>query len=239
MTQAVGPAKEPVIVLLSGGMDSATVLWYAQSLGYDVHALSFDYGQHAHPELIRAGELAAKLGIEHRVLRLGLDAVGGTALVGDRVVPDAGKAQTRFGIPETYVPARNTVFLSVAMGLAETLGAYRIFIGANNMDYSGYPDCRPEYIDAFNRLAAVATAEGAAGGRKVVVEAPLMHLTKAEIVALGVKLGVDFSLTLSCYAPSADGVSCGRCESCVLRLKGFKDAGLSDPVAYSAVDRVS
>lgn len=233
MTSNHGCAGEPAIVLLSGGMDSATVLSYAHSLGYDVHALSFDYGQHAKPELERATQLAARLGIEHRILRLGLDAVGGTALVGDRVVPDAGKAVTKFGIPETYVPARNTVFLAVAMGLAETLGAYRVFIGANNMDYSGYPDCRPEYIAAFNQLAAVATAEGVSGGRRVVVEAPLMHLTKAEIVAMGVKLGVDFRLTMSCYAPTQEGLSCGRCESCVLRLKGFRDAGIADPVEYA------
>lgn len=233
---AKGSDAERAIVLLSGGMDSATVLWYAHAEGYEVHALSFDYGQHAQGELRRASELASKLGVEHRILRLGLDAVGGTALVGDRVVPDAGKAETRFGIPETYVPARNTVFLAVAMGWAETLGAYRVFIGANNMDYSGYPDCRPEYIQAFNQLAAVATAEGASGGRRVVVEAPLMKLTKAEIARLGHRLGVDFSLTMSCYAPNPEGVSCGRCESCVLRLKGFREAGLVDPISYATVE---
>ena len=203
--------------------------------GYAVHTLSFDYGQHCRTELQAAARLARAAGVtQHMMLPLSLGEIGGSTLTGDRPVPPADEAKMHFGIPETYVPARNTVFLAVALGWAEGLGAHSIFIGANSLDYSGYPDCRPEYIEAFNRLAALATAEGAAGGRPVTVEAPLMHMSKAEIIKEGLRLGVDFSLTVSCYQPSPDSFPCGTCESCVLRLKGFADAGVSDPLRYAS-----
>jgi len=225
--------REPAVVLLSGGLDSATVLAMAVEQGYAVHALSFDYGQHCRTELDAAARLARAAGApQHLVLPLSLDEIGGSALTEDRPVPAADAAALNFGIPETYVPARNTVFLAVALGWAEVLGAHTIFIGANSLDYSGYPDCRPEYLEAFNRLAALATAEGSAGGRPVTVEAPLMHMSKAEIIKEGLRLGVDFSLTVSCYQPSPDNLACGSCESCTLRLKGFADAGINDPIEY-------
>lgn len=223
---------DPAVVLLSGGLDSATALAIAIARGHAVHALTFDYGQHCRTELQAAARLARTVGAAHKVLPLSLGEIGGSALTENRPVPAAGQAETRFGIPETYVPARNTVFLAVALGWAEVLGAHSIFIGANSLDYSGYPDCRPEYLEAFNRLAALATAEGAGGGRPVVVHAPLMHMSKAEIINQGVRLGVDFSLTVSCYQPSTNGAPCGTCESCVLRLRGFADADLPDPLPY-------
>jgi 7-cyano-7-deazaguanine synthase len=224
---------ERAIVLLSGGLDSATVLAHAVRAGYEVYALSVDYGQHAVRELDAARALCrAWPVVEHKVVRIGLHQLGGSALVEDRPVPAAGEAQLRHGIPETYVPARNTVLLSLALGWAEVVGAYTLFIGANSLDYSGYPDCRPEYIEAFNALARLAVAEGSAGGRPIRVEAPLMHMSKAEIVRRGLELGLDYGMTVSCYEPAADGRACGRCESCVLRLKGFAEAGATDPVPY-------
>lgn len=226
-------SREKAVVLLSGGLDSATVLWHAQEAGYELYALSVDYGQHATPELEAARQLCAALGVaDHKVVPIGLKTLGGSALVEDRPVPTATSAQRSHGIPETYVPARNTVLLSVALGWAEVIGAYRIMIGANSLDYSGYPDCRPQFIEAFNKLAAVAVAEGSAGGRPIVVEAPLMAMTKAQIIRHGLSLGVDYGLTVSCYQPAAGGEACGRCESCELRLKGFAEAGHKDPVAY-------
>ncbi len=225
--------REKAVVLLSGGLDSATVLWHARQAGYELYALSVDYGQNAFPELEAARKLCAAVGVaDHKVVPIGLKALGGSALVEDRPVPTAATAQRHHGIPETYVPARNTVLLSVALGWAEVVGAYRIMIGANSLDYSGYPDCRPKFIEAFNKLAEVAVAEGSAGGRHIVVEAPLMAMTKAQIVEYGLSLGVDYSLTVSCYQPAPGGLACGRCESCELRLKGFAEAGHTDPVAY-------
>jgi 7-cyano-7-deazaguanine synthase len=227
--------SERAVVLLSGGLDSATVLAHAVDLGLEVYALSVDYGQQAQLELKAATRLSASLAIaQHKIVSIGLNQLGGSALVEDRPVPDARAAKRTHGIPETYVPARNTVMLSVALGWAEVLGAYRIFIGANALDYSGYPDCRPEYLEAFNALARLAVAEGSAGGRPVVVEAPLMHLTKAQIIARGLELGVDFAATISCYQPSPAGLACGRCESCELRLKGFAENGSTDPAPYLA-----
>lgn len=217
------------MVLLSGGLDSATVLAIAVDRGHAVYTLTFDYGQHCQTELQAAARLARAAGAEHKVLPLSLDKIGGSALTEDRPVPAAGQAALNFGIPETYVPARNTVFLAIALGWAEVLGAYSIFIGANSLDYSGYPDCRPEYLEAFNRLAALATAQGAGGGRPVTVEAPLMHMSKAQIIKEGMRLGVDYSLTVSCYQPTPAGHPCGACESCVLRQRGFADADLADP----------
>lgn len=225
--------QEKAVVLLSGGLDSATVLRHVQEAGYAVHALSVDYGQHANSELTAAAQLCRSAGVEdHKIVPIGLKALGGSALVEDRPVPAAADAVRRHGIPETYVPARNTVLLAVSLGWAEVVGAYRIFIGANALDYSGYPDCRPKFIEAFNRLAQVAVAEGADGGRPIIVEAPLMDLSKAQIIRYGLSLGVDYGVTVSCYQPASDGRACGRCESCELRLKGFAEAGHQDPVPY-------
>lgn len=220
-------------MLVSGGLDSGTMLALADSQGYEVYCLSFDYGQHSRSEIAAAKRLAERYRVaDHRVIPVGLDRIGGSALLGFEKVPAAGQAKTHFGIPETYVPARNTVFLSLGLGWAEVLGAYHVFIGANAVDYSGYPDCRPEYIDAYNQLARLAVAEGSGGGRPIRIEAPLMQMTKGEIVALGLRLGLDYALTVSCYDATADGLACGVCDSCSLRLKGFADAGSRDPAKY-------
>jgi len=193
-----------------------------------------DYGQHCRHELVAAERIAEKFGVaQHRVVSIGLEQFGGSALVGDRAVPRADEATRNFGVPETYVPARNTVFLSLALGWAEIIGAYALVIGANSLDYSGYPDCRPEYIEAFSDLAAVAVAEGASGGRRVVVLAPLMDLSKAEIIMMGTSMGIDYSMTVSCYQPTPEGYACGTCESCMLRKKGFAEAGAMDPTVYA------
>ena len=225
-------AREKVVVLLSGGMDSATALAMARNEGFECYALSFDYGQKCREELHAAAFLASSMGaVRHFVIPIGLDRYGGSALTDERPVPRSGEARTEFGIPETYVPARNTVFIAFALGWAETLGAHTVFIGANSVDYSGYPDCRPEYIAAWNQLARLATAEGASGGRPVEIRAPLMHLSKAQIIRTGRALGVDYGMTVSCYAPQ-DGLACGKCDSCVLRLKAFAEAGFPDPAPY-------
>jgi 7-cyano-7-deazaguanine synthase len=221
------------VLLLSGGLDSATLLAWACHQGYQVHALSVSYGQHSESELRAASRLAEYFRIaDHRIIRVELDQFGGSALLGDRTVPDSGQAATRFGIPETYVPARNTIFLSLALGWAEVLGAHTLLIGANAVDYSGYPDCRPAFIQAFNALAALAVAEGSTGGRPIRVETPLMNLSKAQIVALGNELNLPFELTVSCYDADPQGRACGRCDSCVLRRNGFAEAGIEDPIVY-------
>lgn len=217
------------VVLLSGGLDSATVLASAVHEGYACHALSLAYGQRHAAELTAAAQVAQMLGaIEHKTLRLDLSAIGGSALT-DRniVVPE----QPGPGIPVTYVPARNTVFLAVALGWAEVLSAEDIFIGVNAVDYSGYPDCRPEFIRAFEHLAKLATRAGVEGGR-FHVHAPLMKLSKAEIIRHGIQLGVDYSLTVSCYQATDAGEACGRCDSCRLRRRGFEEAGVPDPTRY-------
>jgi 7-cyano-7-deazaguanine synthase len=220
------------VVMLSGGLDSATVAALAKHAGFAVYALSFDYGQRHRTELAAASRVAAHLGVaEHRVVRLDLRAIGGSALTDDAVsVPkdalDAG------GIPVTYVPARNTIFLALALGYAETIGASDLFFGANALDYSGYPDCRPAFVEAFERLANVAT-KAADEGRPFHVHAPLMQMTKAQIIREGVALGVDYALTHSCYDPSADGIACGHCDSCLLRKRGFEEAGVPDPTRYA------
>ncbi|MHB1609973.1 MAG: 7-cyano-7-deazaguanine synthase QueC [Acidiferrobacter thiooxydans] len=214
------------VVLLSGGLDSATILALARKEGFQCHALSFDYGQRHKGELKAAAAVAAAGGAhEHRVATLGVGFIGGSALTDFGLsVPQAPTT----GIPVTYVPARNTVFLAVALGWAEVLGAHDLFIGVNAVDYSGYPDCRPEYLAAFETLANLATKAGVEGGR-FRIRAPLLHLTKAEIIRAGLDLGVDYGLTLSCYAPNDAGQACGACDACRLRAKGFAEAGVPDP----------
>jgi 7-cyano-7-deazaguanine synthase len=221
------------VVLLSGGLDSTTTLAVARGRGFDVFALSVDYGQRHRVELERAGRVAKAMGVaDHRTVRLDLRAIGGSALTGDAAVPKSRSAdEMGHDIPVTYVPARNTILLGLALGYAETVGAFDLFLGANVLDYSGYPDCRPEFLQAFERLAEVATKAGVEGG-KYRVHAPLLKLTKAQIIREGVRLGVDYALTLSCYDPDAAGRACGRCDSCALRKKGFAEAGMPDPTAY-------
>ncbi len=220
------------VVLLSGGLDSATALAMARDQGFDCHALSFDYGQRHRCELAAAAELARHLGaVEHRTLRLDLGQLGGSALTDDAIdVPDGGGT----GIPATYVPARNTVFLSMALAWAEVLGAWDLVIGANAVDYSGYPDCRPAFIEAFEAMANQALKATVEGEGRVRVRTPLMALSKAAIIAEGVRLGVDYGLTISCYNPDEQGRACGRCDSCQLRARGFVEAGVTDPTVYRA-----
>jgi 7-cyano-7-deazaguanine synthase len=224
----------PAVVLLSGGLDSSTVVAIAQRDGYEVHALSFAYGQRHTVELEAAQRIARTAGItDHRVATIDLGTFGGSALTDDIDVPKHDTAdELGDGIPVTYVPARNTIFLSFALAFAEVLGSSDIFIGVNALDYSGYPDCRPEFIAAFQELARIATKTGVEGSTSVTIHAPLIDLTKAEIAKLGTELGVDYSLTISCYDADAEGLACGRCDSCLLRHKGFVDAGLPDPTPY-------
>ncbi len=220
------------VVLLSGGLDSATVLAMAQADGYDCYTLGFNYGQRHDSELRAALRVAAAQGThEHKIIRLNLDAIGGSALTdGDIDVPEEATGEGE--IPVTYVPARNTVFLSIALGYAEVIGANHLFIGANAVDYSGYPDCRPEFIEAFERLANVATKAGVEGAG-IRVHAPLMSLTKGDIVKVGTQLGVDYGLTVTCYQADEQGAACGRCEACRLRRAGFDEAGIPDPTKYA------
>jgi 7-cyano-7-deazaguanine synthase len=224
------------VLLLSGGLDSATCLAIARADGFEVTTLSFRYGQrHAH-ELEAARRIAAAAGVEHLVVDLDLGAYGGSALTDATVeVPkhDSVEDLDAGGIPVTYVPARNTIFLAHALALAEVRGAVDIVIGVNAVDYSGYPDCRPEFIAAFERVADLATRAGAEG-RRCTIHAPLISLTKADIIRRGVGLGVDYALTTSCYDPAPDGGACGRCDACLLRARGFRDAGVVDPTRYAA-----
>jgi 7-cyano-7-deazaguanine synthase len=223
------------VVLLSGGLDSATVLAIARDRGFEPHALSFRYGQRHDSEIEAARLVAAHLGVSrHAIVDIDLRAFGGSALTADIPVPkDRSDDAIGTGVPITYVPARNTIFLSLALGWAETLGAADIFLGVNAVDYSGYPDCRPEFLEAFERLANLATRAATEEGRRLTVHAPLLHCTKREIVQLGTALGVDFSLTRSCYDPDEHGAACGRCDACHLRLRGFADAGIQDPAPYA------
>ena len=218
------------VVLLSGGMDSATAGALARDQGFEIHALSFRYGQRHAAELASARRVAEWLGVRnHVVLEIDLRAFGGSALTSGLEVPkDTPLERIGSGIPATYVPARNTIFLSFALGFAEVLGAADIFMGANALDYSGYPDCRPEYIEAFERMANLATRAGVEG-RRLRIHTPLIALTKAEIVKLGERLDVDFGITWSCYDPTPEGTPCGRCDACLLREKGFREAGMTDP----------
>lgn len=222
------------VVLLSGGLDSTTVLAIAMREGYSVYALSFDYGQTHKSELEAAARIATKAGVErHVILKIDLRAFGGSALTDEMEIPKHRSAEEMgAGIPVTYVPARNTVFLSLALAWAEALGAGSIFIGVNALDYSGYPDCRPEYIEAFQRLANLATKAGVEGGVQFQIHTPLIAMTKKQIIEAGIALGVDYATTSTCYDPSPSGVACGSCDACVLRLKGFAEAGLPDPVPY-------
>jgi len=223
------------VVLLSGGLDSATTLAIARRQGFAVHALSFDYGQRHRIELDCAKQLAARHGVvQHVILPIDLRRFGGSALTSDLAVPkDRPLDEMSQGIPITYVPARNTIFLSFALAWAEVLGADDIFLGVNALDYSGYPDCRPEYIAAFQAMANLATKAGVEGRQRLTIHTPLIHCTKAEIIRQGLALGVDYALTTSCYDPAADGRACGRCDACLLRLKGFAEAGASDPRSYA------
>ena len=218
------------VVLLSGGMDSTVTLAIARSEGFMTYALTMLYGQKHSGEVLAAKRVAQQMGVaEHVVVPLDLRPFGGSALTSDLPVPkDRSPDEMAHGIPVTYVPARNTLFLALALGWAEVLGARDIFIGVNVLDYSGYPDCRPEFLEAFERLAKLATKAGVEGGA-FKIHAPLLCMTKADIVRRGVELGVDFSLTTSCYDPAADGTACGRCDACTLRLRGFAEAGVTDP----------
>jgi 7-cyano-7-deazaguanine synthase len=221
----------PAVVLLSGGVDSTTTLAVARSEGYACYALSFDYGQRHARELDAARQVAQALGAtEHLVLRLDLRKIGGSALTAELPVPKGRSAEEiAHGIPVTYVPARNTIFLAHALAWAEVLGAQDLFIGVSALDYSGYPDCRPEYIEAFERMANLATKAGVEGRSRFRVHTPLIRLSKAEIIRCGLALGVDFALTWSCYEPRPDGRPCGLCDACLLRQKGFAEAGAPDP----------
>lgn len=223
------------VVLLSGGLDSATVLAMARAEGYECYSVSFDYGQRHRAELHAARRVAESMGVrEHKVLTLGLTDIGGSALTDDAIaVPDFADPlkETASTIPVTYVPARNTVFLSLALGWAEVLGARDIFIGANVVDYSNYPDCRPEYLQAFETMANLATRAGVEGD-PFHIRAPLMDLTKAGIISAGIRLGVDYAMTVSCYQADDQGAACGVCDSCIYRRKGFKEAGVADPTRY-------
>lgn len=225
--------NKKAVLLLSGGLDSSTVLAIAQDQGYDVHTISFRYGQRHDFELQCAANIANKAGVKHVVLDLDLSKFGGSALTADIAVPkDRNENEMSSDIPVTYVPARNTVFLSCALSMAEALDTGDIFIGVNALDYSGYPDCRPEYIKAFQTMANLATKGGVEGHLPVTIHTPLIDLTKAQIITQGLYLGVDYGLTISCYDPSHDGAACGHCDACHLRIKGFKDAKQIDPTHY-------
>jgi 7-cyano-7-deazaguanine synthase len=229
-----GLTPKNAVVLLSGGLDSATVAGIAIRDGFAVNALSFSYGQRHRWELEAARRVAQSLGItNHRIANIDLRVFGGSALTGDIDVPKGRSTdEMGHGIPITYVPARNTIFLSYALAWAEVLGANDVFIGVNALDYSGYPDCRPEYIRAFEAMANLATKAAVEGRQKLTIHTPLINLTKAQIIRRGIELGVDYSLTSSCYDPARDGRPCGQCDSCLLRQKGFREAGLSDPLPY-------
>lgn len=230
------PARKNAVVLLSGGIDSTTTLAVAKSQGYSCYALSFDYGQRHRVELDCAKRVATALGAtDHRVLPLDLRGIGGSALTSAIDVPkDRPTTERSHGIPITYVPARNTIFLSMALGLAEVVGAFDLFIGVTAVDYSGYPDCRPEFCRAFETLANLATKAGVEGNHPFRIHTPLIDLSKVEILKLGTSLGVDYGQTLSCYDPNSKGESCGRCDSCLIRKEGFLAAGIPDPTSYQS-----
>lgn len=228
--------QHKAVVLLSGGIDSATVLAITKSQGFDCFALSFRYGQRHRVELECAKKVSRSLGAKkHLITDIDLRVLGGSALTSDSAVPkERSGAEMGQGIPPTYVPARNTIFLSFALAWAEVLGARDLFIGVNALDYAGYPDCRPEYIEAFERMANLATKAGIEGTSKFKIHTPLIHLSKSQIIRKGAELGVDFSITNTCYDPSPEGVACGKCDACKLRLQGFAEAGVADPVPYQA-----
>ncbi len=223
------------VILLSGGIDSTTTMAIARSEGYELYAISIDYGQRHLLELEKARKAAGSFNVtEHKIIHMDLRGIGGSALTSDIKVPkDRDLRDMAHGIPVTYVPARNTIFLAIALSWAEVIGAESIFLGVNVLDYSGYPDCRPDYIRAFERMANLATRAGVEGTMKFTIKTPLIKMTKAEIIMKGVELGVDFSMTHSCYDPMREGIACGRCDSCLLRRKGFSEAGIEDPAKYA------
>lgn len=237
--QSDGGLNGRAVVLLSGGLDSATVLAEAAASGFEPYALTVEYGQRHQAEIDAARRVAKSVGVvKHVTTALDLRTFGGSALTDDIDVPkDTPPSEIGKDIPATYVPARNTIFLSLALAWAETLDANAIFIGVNALDYSGYPDCRPEFIEAFEKLAAVATKAGVTGS-PIRIHTPLIQMTKREIIARGIELGVDYGLTLSCYDPTIDGAACGRCDACALRRKGFEEAGVADPTRYQTEARV-
>ena len=228
------PARPKAVVLLSGGLDSATCLAIARADGFEPYAISFRYGQRHTAELDAAGRVARAMGVvRHVVTDIDLRQFGGSALTGDLDVPKGrSAADMSGGIPVTYVPARNTIFLSFALAYAEVLGSADVFIGVNALDYSGYPDCRPEYVAAFERMANLATRAGVEGTRRLRIHTPLIALTKAQIIRRGLELGVDYGLTSTCYDPAPDARACGQCDACLLRLKGFAENGIPDPAPY-------
>ncbi len=237
--QALNPScenhanKPPAVILLSGGLDSSTVLAMAQRQGFACHTLAFDYGQRHRNELDACTHIASSMNAaSHRIFNLDIGSFGGSALTADIEVPKDREESNMTDIPITYVPARNLVFLSIALAYAETLGSTDLFIGANAIDYSGYPDCRPEFIASFNETANLATKLGV-GGNTISVHTPLLEMTKAQIIQVGTELGVDYSMTHSCYDPSPSGGACGRCDSCILRRAGFEQAGIKDPTNYA------
>ena len=233
-----GSVKKKAVILLSGGLDSTTVLAIAKDQGYQCYCLSFDYGQRQATELERARKNAVRLGAtDHLILHIELDKIGGSALTSTIEVPkERSFADMESSVPVTYVPGRNTIFLSYALSWGEVIGANDIFIGVNALDYSGYPDCRPEYLQAFEKLANLATRAATEEGRRFVLHAPLLHLTKKKIIERGTSLGVDYAMTHSCYDPDGQGRACGVCDACQLRLKGFAEAGLHDPIPYQNTD---
>jgi 7-cyano-7-deazaguanine synthase len=230
------PTSPPAVLLLSGGLDSTTMLALAKRQGYDVHAMTFRYGQRHSSEIEAARRVARQYDVsDHVVVDIDLRTFGGSALTAEIAVPKDRTADAiSHGIPITYVPARNTIFLSFCLAWSEVLGASDIFIGVNALDYSGYPDCRPEYVRAFQAMANLATQGAVEGTTPIRIQTPLLHLTKREIVQLGISLGVDYSVTLSCYDPSSTGEACGHCDACSLRLRGFSEAGAFDPAPYAS-----
>lgn len=233
MKKENGKIKKAAVVLLSGGLDSATAMAIAISEGFGVYSISFDYGQRHRLELSAAKKVADKIGAKkHIIFQIDLRTFGGSALTDEIEIPK-NRSLDSPGIPITYVPARNTIFLSIALGWAEVIGAENIFIGVNSIDYSGYPDCRPEFIEEFEKLANIATKTGVEGLTHIKIRAPLINMTKAEIIRRGTELGVDYSITISCYDPDSEGRACGRCDSCLLRLKGFAENGITDPALYT------
>ena len=235
--EKMSDSNKKAVVLLSGGLDSATVLTMAKAQGYECYCLSFFYGQKHTIELDKAGEVARFHKVkEHRIINIDLGSLGGSSLTDKTMQVPKGRehiGEVENDIPDTYVPVRNLVFLSYAMAWAEVLGAYNIFIGVNCSDYSGYPDCRPEFIEAFEKTANLASAKSVTQKGHFKIHAPIIHMSKAQIIREGVRLGMDYSLTHTCYDPAEDGRPCGKCDSCILRLKGFEEAGLKDPVEYA------
>lgn len=229
-------AEKRAVVLLSGGLDSTTTLGIAQRDGFTVHALTVRYGQRHSAEIAAAKRIAEVMSVaQHRIIDVNLRAIGNSALTDDISIPtDRSADEMNASIPVTYVPARNTIMLSCALAYAEAIHAFDIFIGVNALDYAGYPDCRPEYIKAFERMASVATKQAVESSSRISIHAPLIQLTKAEIIRTGLELGVDYALSSTCYAPSPEGDACGHCDACLLRLEGFADVGVEDPVQYQA-----